>query len=132
MDDIEIPITRSLLEAAVREIREWKVEKGGDDQVLLNLEAAIARIGITEAARRAYIYRDTNNLQKCLDAIADHERLVSVIAGKYGPYHGLDEEKEAGYRLIIETTECQHTWEEGFSMNGPTRTCKKCGKFERD
>lgn len=27
---------------------------------------------------------------------------------------------------------CHHAWEQGYSMNGPTRTCTKCGKFERD
>lgn len=28
---------------------------------------------------------------------------------------------------------CEHDWDNsGFSMNGPTRTCKKCGKWERD
>jgi hypothetical protein len=27
---------------------------------------------------------------------------------------------------------CDHDWEDGFSMNGPTRTCRKCGKWERD
>lgn len=37
-----VTIERSLLEAAIAEIRAWKVQKGGDDQVALNLEAAIA------------------------------------------------------------------------------------------
>ena len=27
---------------------------------------------------------------------------------------------------------CEHEWEDGYSMNGPTKTCRKCGKFERD
>ncbi len=27
---------------------------------------------------------------------------------------------------------CVHDWANGYSMNGPTRTCKLCGKFERD
>jgi hypothetical protein len=39
--DPEIPVTRSLLEAAVNELREWKVDRGGDDQVMRNLSAAI-------------------------------------------------------------------------------------------
>jgi hypothetical protein len=36
-----IPVTRSLLEAAIEEINVWKVGNGGDDQVVLNLEATI-------------------------------------------------------------------------------------------
>lgn len=36
-----VEIDTSLLLAAINEIREWKVDKGGDDQVVLNLEAAI-------------------------------------------------------------------------------------------
>lgn len=27
---------------------------------------------------------------------------------------------------------CEHEWVDGFDMAGPTRHCKKCGKFERD
>lgn len=42
-EEPEIPITRSLLEAACKELREWKVDKGGDDQVVLNLEAALGK-----------------------------------------------------------------------------------------
>jgi hypothetical protein len=38
-----IIIDRSILEAACREIREWKVDKGGDDQVVLNIEATLRR-----------------------------------------------------------------------------------------
>lgn len=34
---------RSLVEAACSELREWKVDKGGDDQVVLNLEARLER-----------------------------------------------------------------------------------------
>lgn len=41
--DPEVPVTRSLLQAAVAEIRGWKVAKGGDDQVVLNLESILAR-----------------------------------------------------------------------------------------
>lgn len=37
-----VAIDRSLLEAAIAEIRGWKVAKGGDDQVVLNLEAALS------------------------------------------------------------------------------------------
>jgi hypothetical protein len=39
--DPSILVTRSLLQAAINEIRAWKVEKGGDDQVFLNLQAAL-------------------------------------------------------------------------------------------
>lgn len=38
-----VPVDRSLLEAACKEIRSWKVSKGGDDQVVLNLEAALGK-----------------------------------------------------------------------------------------
>lgn len=27
---------------------------------------------------------------------------------------------------------CDHEWEDGYSMNGPTKTCRKCRKFMRD
>jgi hypothetical protein len=37
----QVSVDRSLLEAACREIRQWKVDKGGDDQVVLNLEATL-------------------------------------------------------------------------------------------
>lgn len=37
-----VNVDRSLLQAAISEIRAWKVAKGGDDQVVLNLEAAIS------------------------------------------------------------------------------------------
>lgn len=47
VQDIEpktiIVIDRSLLEAACRELRTWKVDKGGDDQVVVNLEAALSQ-----------------------------------------------------------------------------------------
>lgn len=36
-----VSVDRTLLAAAVREIREWKVDKGGDDQVVLNLECLL-------------------------------------------------------------------------------------------
>lgn len=36
-----VSVDRSLLDAACRELRAWKVDKGGDDQVVLNLEATL-------------------------------------------------------------------------------------------
>lgn len=30
------------------------------------------------------------------------------------------------------TPVCSHDWEDGYSMNGPTKTCRKCGLFMRD
>lgn len=39
----EVSVDRSLLEVAISEIREWKVNKGGDDQVLLNLESGLRK-----------------------------------------------------------------------------------------
>lgn len=43
-DDAEcVIVDRSLLEAACKELRTWKVDKGGDDQVVLNLEAALGK-----------------------------------------------------------------------------------------
>lgn len=41
--DPDIPVTQSLLAAAIAELKEWKVAKGGDDQVALNLEATLQR-----------------------------------------------------------------------------------------
>lgn len=40
-----VSVDRSLLQAAINEIRKWKVEKGGDDQVVLNLEASMRSEG---------------------------------------------------------------------------------------
>ena len=34
--------------------------------------------------------------------------------------------------LMKSSALCLHDWDQGFSMNGPTRTCKLCGKWERD
>jgi Lar family restriction alleviation protein len=48
--DPHIPISKSLLEAAIAEIRKWKVEQGGDDQVVLNLEAALTARERSDAA----------------------------------------------------------------------------------
>jgi hypothetical protein len=28
--------------------------------------------------------------------------------------------------------ECEHLWQQGFDAAGPTRYCKRCGKWERD
>ncbi len=41
----------------------------------------------------------------------------------------------AHHNLILQRRKppgCDHDWEDGFSMNGPTKTCRKCGKFMRD
>lgn len=38
----------------------------------------------------------------------------------------------ATHDLMKSSALCLHDWEDGFSMNGPTRTCKLCGKWERD
>jgi hypothetical protein len=41
--DDTVCVDRSLLQAAVNEIKEWKVDKDGDDQVYLNLKAILKR-----------------------------------------------------------------------------------------
>lgn len=55
--DPEISVTCSLLQAAVNELREWKVGKGGDDQVVLNLEAAMANAGYVPDAPQSGVRR---------------------------------------------------------------------------
>jgi hypothetical protein len=44
----------------------------------------------------------------------------------------LHKAREETQALMLTSTLCLHDWESGFSMNGPTRTCKRCGKWERD
>jgi hypothetical protein len=53
--DPEIPVTRSLLEAACNELLLWKVKRGGDDQVYLNLQATIDRFN------RGTMFEETND-----------------------------------------------------------------------
>lgn len=40
-DEEMVVVSRAVLEVACKEIREWKVDKGGDDFVVSNLEAAM-------------------------------------------------------------------------------------------
>lgn len=56
-------------------------------------------------------------------------RFEGAKASEVDTEHWMDCHKDM--RRAI-TPVCSHDWEDGFSMNGPTRTCKRCDKFERD
>ncbi len=46
-------------------------------------------------------YRADEQLLEFLNALPGTTRVISVEAGRYGKWHGLDEENEHGYKLIL-------------------------------
>lgn len=42
-----------------------------------------------------------NELVNFLNSLQDTDRVISIEPGRYGKYHGLDEENEAGYKIIV-------------------------------
>lgn len=43
-------------------------------------------------------------LMNFLNALPKHHQVVTIQAGKYGSYHGLDEEYERGYMIVVDTS----------------------------
>lgn len=80
-----------------------------------------------------YVYRDcdADHLTRTLDETNQTEEIVAVIPGPYG-WDKKTYGKAEGFRIVLKRSECRHDWESGWGMGAPTRTCKKCGKFEND
>ncbi|QIG67407.1 hypothetical protein EVB39_078 [Rhizobium phage RHph_TM3_3_9] len=84
-----------------------------------------------------HFYRDcgTDHLTRTLDATKPDETVIAIIPGAYGPWH--DDCRKGytrtdGFRIVYKSSACNHDWESGWGVGAPTRTCKKCGKFEND
>lgn len=95
---------------------------------LIELFASPAPVVMTHRFRDC----DTGRLTRTLDDIKPGEELVAIIPGAYGEWNGKNCTYGPGFRIVFKSAECRHDWESGWGMGAPTRTCKKCGKFERD
>jgi len=60
--------------------------------------------------------------------------IMDALASLGAPVEGcgLQACAEATAELMKSSALCEHDWDFGYSMNGPTRTCKLCGTWGRD
>ncbi|QIG67882.1 hypothetical protein EVC29_082 [Rhizobium phage RHph_Y52] len=114
---------KAIVEQYVKEVDRHMIDE------LIDLFNAPQPAPAAKAPEVEYFYRDCDpgHLTRTLDKTKPNEDVIAVLAGPYGKH------LRDGYRVVVKAVvDCRHEWSEGFSMNGPTRTCIKCGKFERD
>lgn len=98
-----------------------------------HLAEELERLFAPPASPVYHMYRDcdADHLTRTLDKTKPTEEIIAVIPGLYG-WDSKTYGKAEGFRIVLKCSECRHDWESGWGMGAPTRTCKKCGKFEND
>jgi hypothetical protein len=110
------------------------VTKDSFNEMSDRLAEELERLFVPVPTETYHTYRDcdANHLTRTLDKTKLTEEVVAVIPGLYGDLDNKTWKRTDGFRIVLKCAECRHDWESGWGMGAPTRTCKKCGKFEND